>query len=141
MFVMLKQCRTAHRTFQLGIIVFVITITANFHAEYQKTVEAAVTRTLLFGDRFPFRYLTDDYGLEYYAAFSGCCAQGLEFVLAGDYTYPEDYPELGTEITVTGTFQTYEEDGYLYCHLIDARMEGSRGFLIRSILCMVLFSG
>ena len=30
--------------------------------------------TLLFGDRFPFRYLTDDYGLQYYAAFSGCSA-------------------------------------------------------------------
>lgn len=31
--------------------------------------------TLLFGDRFPFRYLTDDYGLQYYAAFSGCSAE------------------------------------------------------------------
>ena len=30
--------------------------------------------TLLFGDRFPFRYLTEDYGLDYYAAFSGCYA-------------------------------------------------------------------
>ena len=32
-------------------------------------------KTLLFGDRFPFRYLTDDYGLSYYAAFSGCSAE------------------------------------------------------------------
>ena len=31
--------------------------------------------TLLFGDRFPFRYLTDDYGLTYYAAFPGCSAE------------------------------------------------------------------
>ena len=31
--------------------------------------------TLLFGDRFPFRYLTDDYNLTYYAAFSGCSAE------------------------------------------------------------------
>ena len=31
--------------------------------------------TLLFGDRFPFHYLTDDYGLQYYAAFSGCSAE------------------------------------------------------------------
>lgn len=31
--------------------------------------------TLLFGDRFPFRYLTNDYGLQYYAAFSGCSAE------------------------------------------------------------------
>ena len=32
-------------------------------------------KTLLFGDRFPFRYLADDYGLTYYAAFSGCSAE------------------------------------------------------------------
>ena len=30
---------------------------------------------VLFGDRFPFRYLADDYGLTYYAAFSGCSAE------------------------------------------------------------------
>ena len=33
--------------------------------EYQNTVDAASQRTLLFGDRFPFRYLVDDYGLDY----------------------------------------------------------------------------
>jgi len=38
-------------------------------------VGAASVKTLLFGDRFPFRYLTDDYGLAYYAAFSGCSAE------------------------------------------------------------------
>lgn len=53
---------------------------------------------------------------------TACCSQGIEFVLDGDYTYPEDYPELGTEITVTGEFQTYEENGYLYCHLVGAEM-------------------
>ena len=31
--------------------------------------------TVLFGDRFPFRYMVDDYGLSYYAAFSGCSAE------------------------------------------------------------------
>ena len=30
---------------------------------------------MLFGDRFPFRYLVDDYGLSYYAAFAGCSAE------------------------------------------------------------------
>ena len=30
---------------------------------------------MLFGDRFPFRYLTEDYGLDYYAAFTGCSAE------------------------------------------------------------------
>ena len=61
--------------------------------------------TLLFGDRFPFRYLTDDYGLQYYAAFSGCSA------------------ETGTEIIIEGVFDTYLEDGYEYMQLINASME------------------
>lgn len=44
-------------------------------AEYQEAVSKASLDTLLFGDRFPFRYLTDDYGLSYYAAFVGCSAE------------------------------------------------------------------
>lgn len=43
--------------------------------EYEKTVFEAKRKTLLFADRFPFRYLTDDYGLTYYAAFAGCSAE------------------------------------------------------------------
>ena len=43
--------------------------------QYEEAVRAANTKTLLFGDRFPFRYLTDDYGLQYYAAFVGCSAE------------------------------------------------------------------
>ena len=40
--------------------------------EYDKAVQAAENKVLIFGDRFPFRYLFGDYGLEYYAAFPGC---------------------------------------------------------------------
>jgi hypothetical protein len=43
--------------------------------QYQKAVNAAGNKTLLFGDRFPFRYLVDDYGIKYYAAFVGCSAE------------------------------------------------------------------
>ena len=43
--------------------------------EYSDMAESADTKTLLFGDRFPFRYLLDDYGLDYYAAFNGCSAE------------------------------------------------------------------
>ena len=43
--------------------------------KFQETVNAAKQQTLLFGDRFPFRYLVDDYGLSYYAAFVGCSAE------------------------------------------------------------------
>ena len=44
-------------------------------AEYVKAVAEGTKKTLLFGDRFPFRYLVDDYGLSYYAAFVGCSAE------------------------------------------------------------------
>ena len=43
--------------------------------QYQKAVSEANVKTVLFGDRFPFRYLTDDYNLTYYAAFVGCSAE------------------------------------------------------------------
>lgn len=54
---------------------------------------------------------------------AACCSQGIEFILEGEHTFPDDYPELGTEITITGEFQTYEENGYTYAHLINANME------------------
>jgi zinc transport system substrate-binding protein len=44
-------------------------------AAYQQVVDQAACPVLLFGDRFPFRYLAEDYGLSYYAAFSGCSAE------------------------------------------------------------------
>lgn len=43
--------------------------------QYAQMVTSAKYDTLLFGDRFPFRYLVDDYHLNYYAAFSGCSAE------------------------------------------------------------------
>ena len=43
--------------------------------QVQEAVDKASVKTLLFGDRFPFRYLTDDYKLDYYAAFVGCSAE------------------------------------------------------------------
>ena len=43
--------------------------------EYESAIEAAPVKTIIFGDRFPFRYLVDDYNLDYYAAFTGCSAE------------------------------------------------------------------
>ena len=43
--------------------------------EYQQAVNGAKYDTLVFGDRFPFRYMVDDYSLKYYAAFVGCSAE------------------------------------------------------------------
>ena len=53
---------------------------------------------------------------------TACCAEGMEFVLEGDYIYPDDYPELGAEITVIGEFQSYAENGIAWYHLVNARM-------------------
>ena len=43
--------------------------------KYQDAVNNSTMHTLLFADRFPFRYMVDDYGLDYYAAFVGCSAE------------------------------------------------------------------
>lgn len=42
---------------------------------YEQTVKEGTRKTLLFADRFPFRYLVEDYKLSYYAAFVGCSAE------------------------------------------------------------------
>lgn len=67
---------------------------------------------------------TQDKGNDYFAVFikdaTACCAQGMEFVLKGEHTYPDDYPEIDTEITVIGTFNTYKEGTQQYCQLKDA---------------------
>ena len=51
---------------------------------------------------------------------TACCSQGLEFILTGEHTSPDEYPELGAEITVVGTFEWYEEDGCRYYRLGNA---------------------
>ena len=48
---------------------------AALDAEYQTVVDDATRKTVLFGDRFPFRYFADTYGLDYYAAFPGCSSE------------------------------------------------------------------
>ena len=48
---------------------------AALDSTYSESAGKAPFKTLLFGDRFPFRYLTDDYGLGYFAAFPGCSAE------------------------------------------------------------------
>ena len=53
---------------------------------------------------------------------TACCAEGVEFVLKDDLAYPDDYPELGAEITVIGEFQSYEENGMTWYHLVNARL-------------------
>lgn len=101
--------------------------------------------TMVYSEVFNMMYAPEDYvgktvkmegsfavyegeGRNYYACLiadaTACCAQGIEFVWAGDHVYPDDYPELGTTITVTGTFDTYMEDGMEFCQLVDAEIVG-----------------
>ncbi len=48
---------------------------AELEGRYSAALEAPARKTLLFADRFPFRYLAEDYGLNCFAAFSGCSAE------------------------------------------------------------------
>ena len=51
---------------------------------------------------------------------TACCAQGVEFVLKDNYSFPDDYPRPGDEIIVTGVFEPYLEDNYTFYHIADA---------------------
>ena len=45
--------------------------------QYATIIQNGKYKAILFGDRFPFRYLADDYHLKYYAAFVGCSAETM----------------------------------------------------------------
>ncbi len=66
-----------------------------------------------------------DTGLTYYSVViadaTACCQQGIEFVWV-DHDESE-YPEVGTEVTVTGTFETYLENDMLFCHIVSDDVE------------------
>lgn len=71
-------------------------------------------------------YLDEANGKHYFACIimdaTACCSQGIEFELTDDYQYPDSYPSEGEICTVEGVFTLYEEDGYTYCTLCDARL-------------------
>ncbi len=55
---------------------------------------------------------------------TACCSQGLEFVWGdGSHVWPQDYPEDGNEVTVTGVFEVYTEGTVKYIHLVHASPE------------------
>ena len=54
---------------------------------------------------------------------TACCQQGIEFELKGKHKYPDEYPKQDEEITVTGEFEIYKEEGEDYCRLKNAKME------------------
>ena len=72
--------------------------------QYKAAVDAASVKTLLFGDRFPFRYMTDDYNLNYYAAFVGCSAESeASFETIAFLSEKVDELSLRSVITIEGT--------------------------------------
>ncbi|MBQ8982574.1 MAG: hypothetical protein IJ079_03210 [Lachnospiraceae bacterium] len=105
----------------------------------------ALSSTMIYSEVYNMMAVPDDYigktikmegaytffedettGKQYYACIiqdaTACCAQGIEFVPTGDFTYPEDFPEEGEDVTVVGTFSLYEENGFQYATLLDAKM-------------------
>lgn len=73
----------------------------------------------------PFN-VTELDGNRYFACLikdaTACCSTGIEFVWAGEHSYPDDYPKANTEITVTGTFNVYTEGKSKYLQLKDAEV-------------------
>ena len=80
-------------------------------------------KTVKMQGAFSYAEGTDRY---YYACIiadaTACCSQGIEFELAEERVFPDEYPEAGEQITVEGIFGTYYEDEYRYCTLTDAVM-------------------
>ena len=71
----LSKVDTAHATeYHMNAALYIAKISA-LDAQYHAATDSASLKTILFGDRFPFRYLVDDYGIKYFAAFVGCSAE------------------------------------------------------------------
>ena len=76
---------------------------AALDANYKEAVTKAPVKAVLFGDRFPFRYLTDDYGLQYYAAFNGCSAETeASFATVAFLAKKTDEMKLPAVLTIEG---------------------------------------
>jgi zinc transport system substrate-binding protein len=78
--------------------------------EYRSEISECPQKTVLFGDRFPFRYLTEDYGLDYYAAFAGCSAETEASVETISFLSGKaDELGLGCVLTIEGSDQRIAE--------------------------------
>lgn len=72
--------------------------------QYAKAVYEGRFHTLLFADRFPFRYFVEDYGLDYYAAFDGCSAETeASFETVAYLSDKLEELELGSVIVLDGS--------------------------------------
>lgn len=82
--------------------------------------EEYVGKTIKISGQYYVTYY--DEGERYFHAVmiedaTACCQQGMEFMWEGEHAYPEDYPEDGVDIEISGVFGSYEELGYSYYYL------------------------
>lgn len=100
----LGQADAAHKALYLQNAAEYAEKLRSLDGSYQAAVSNAPQHTLLFGDRFPFRYLTEDYGLSYYAAFVGCSAETeASFETVSFLARKVDELGLKAVITIEGT--------------------------------------
>ena len=87
--------------------------------------EEYIGKTVKMAGAFAVAY-DEETGNYYYLCVikdaTACCAQGMEFLPIGNFGYPDNCPEIGTDITVVGTFSTYMEGTTMYCTLKEATM-------------------
>lgn len=72
-------------------------------------------------------YTDPQTGELYYAVVvpdaTACCQQGLEFVWPGEHSYPDDFPQPGADVTITGFYKLIENDGITYNYLEASKVE------------------
>ena len=92
--------------------------------KYEETVNQAAVKTVLFGDRFPFRYMVDDYGISYYAAFSGCSAES-----EASFETIKFLAEKTDELGLGAILQIENADGKIAQTIIDTTAEKNQKVL------------
>ncbi|MBQ7499646.1 MAG: hypothetical protein IJT91_02000, partial [Clostridia bacterium] len=88
--------------------------------------EKYVGKTIKMKGQFNASYFEGTGNYYYYVVIAdatACCAQGLEFVWEGEHSFPDDYPENGAEVVVTGVYGQYEELGVTYNYVSTDNIE------------------
>jgi zinc transport system substrate-binding protein len=71
----LKQRDTSNTAeYEKNVAAYLAKLT-DLDASFRTMINGAKRKTFIFGDRFPFRYFADAYGLGYFAAFPGCSTE------------------------------------------------------------------
>ncbi len=90
------------------------------------TPEEYIGKKVKMQGQFTF-YQDKATGKYYYACFisdaAACCTQGIEFIPSKKVKYPDDFPKVGSEISVTGVFYTYKEGDDTFAALKDAKFK------------------